>query len=133
MRRIMLAGLILLAACGGGARHTIIGSLELNGGSSGINWDPDGTCVGDGGYSDIGPGAQVTVTDQKGELIATGTLSMGERGMTNDTWVCRFAFTVPDVPGADFYTIEVSHRGGLTYSTAEMDAQGWTVGFTLGS
>jgi hypothetical protein len=38
-----------------------------------------------------------------------------------------------DVPdGLDFYTVEVSHRGGLTYTHAEMEAADWVVGLTLG-
>ena len=77
-------------------------------------------------------GAQVTVRDETDAVIATGRLSEGkvtESGILGD---CRFEFIVRDVPEAGFYTIEVSHRGGLTYSAEELDGLSWMVAFTLG-
>ena len=38
-----------------------------------------------------------------------------------------FAFQVDDVPDADFYEVEVSHRGGLTWPQEELDDEGWDV------
>ncbi len=62
-------------------------------------------------------------------MIATGSLGVGSRKPLS----CDFPIVVPNVPKSDFYTIEVGHRGELTYSFAEMVAQNWTVGFTLGN
>ena len=51
----------------------------------------------------------------------------------HDGFACEFEFTVDGVRDADFYTVEVSHRGGLSFSKAEMEANGWTVEASLGS
>jgi hypothetical protein len=37
-----------------------------------------------------------------------------------------------DLPKTDFYKVEVSHRGALTYSYDDMKSQNWTVGLKLG-
>jgi len=47
--------------------------------------------------------------------------------------VCRFAFTVTGIPRATFYSVEVSHRGQLTYSFDDMVNKAWQVAVTLGS
>lgn len=52
--------------------------------------------------------------------------------MTVREHVCRFPFTVMSVPASDFYLIEVAHRGGLTYSAAELKNREWAVELTLG-
>ncbi|MFE2520423.1 hypothetical protein ACFXG9_34915 [Streptomyces mirabilis] len=84
-------------------------------------------CSGTGGYSDIDLGTQVNVTDADGTLVATGSLGLGEK--TEDG--CVFPFTVDDItPGSKFYTVEVSHRGGLTQTEAALRAGG--LEFTLG-
>ncbi|MFE4501722.1 hypothetical protein ACFRFQ_17865 [Rhodococcus sp. NPDC056743] len=73
-------------------------------------------CVGDGGYDDIRPGAEVKVTDEAGKTLATGRLEGGE----TSNGECVLPFTVSGVPaGSTFYQVEISHRGGLTYSEAE--------------
>jgi hypothetical protein len=86
------------------------------------------SCEGDGGYSDIHAGTQVTVADAAGTVVATGILGSGTaRSIVS----CEFAFTVPDVPtGEDFYQVTVSHRGTLTYTADEL-ASGLSLG--LGS
>lgn len=85
-------------------------------------------CKGDGGYSDIREGATVTVRDEAGVTIGTGRLSEGALGSN----VCVFEFTPIRLPPAEFYSVEVSHRGAITYSQAEMVASGWVVALTLG-
>ncbi|MFI9615370.1 hypothetical protein ACIHCM_27455 [Streptomyces sp. NPDC052023] len=89
--------------------------------------DPGELCSGTGGYSDIDFGTQVTVTDAVGTLVAMGSLGFGEKTEQG----CQFPFTVDDItPGSKFYTVEVSHRGGLTQTEEELRAGG--LGFTLG-
>jgi hypothetical protein len=39
---------------------------------------------------------------------------------------------VDDVPAAKFYTVEISHRGGITFSAKEIEADKWKVGLTIG-
>jgi len=113
--------------------HTITGTFTLGG-----SFDPDnpnfdtveGTpyCWGTGGYDDISSGLQVNVSNESGTVIANGSLEDGK--IHGDD--CEFRFVVNNVPVAKFYKIQVGHRGELSYSYAEMQAAGWTVGFTLG-
>ncbi|MEV5934789.1 hypothetical protein AB0L56_19145 [Streptomyces sp. NPDC052079] len=84
-------------------------------------------CTGTDGYDDIDFGAQVSVTDAAGTLVAKGSLGLGEKTELG----CEFSFTVDDIPpGSKFYTVEVSHRGGLTQTEDELRAGG--LAFTLG-
>jgi hypothetical protein len=81
-----------------------------------------------GGYDDIHTGTQVTVTDEAGTLIGTSQLTGGKLSLSG----CRFTYRIIDLPEARFYKIEVSHRGGLTHSFAEMTSQDWRVASKLG-
>ncbi|WP_437095204.1 hypothetical protein [Streptomyces sp. enrichment culture] len=101
------------------------GTLTVAGIGSGL--DLDDLCSGTGGYSDIDFGTQVNVTDAAGTLVAVGSLSFGKKTELG----CEFPFTVDDItPGSKFYTVEVSHRGGLTQTEDELRAGG--LAFTLG-
>ncbi|MFF6790602.1 hypothetical protein ACFY9C_16195 [Streptomyces filamentosus] len=85
-------------------------------------------CTGLDGYSDIRRGAQVNVTGADGTLVATGVLGGG----TKTALGCEFPFEIEGIPqGSKFYTVEVSHRGGLTQTEAELRAGGLV--FTLGN
>lgn len=86
------------------------------------------TCQPDDGYDDIMAGAQVTVSSPSGDVIAVGRLGKGRRAPQG--YACRFRFTVDGIPdGLPLYSVEVSHRGALTYDEAEMKAG---LAFTLG-
>ncbi|MGY1522239.1 hypothetical protein ACW69C_00480 [Streptomyces sp. MN3] len=101
------------------------GTLTVTGIGGGL--EPGELCSGTGGYSDIDFGTQVNVTDAAGTLVAVGNLGLGEKTELG----CEFPFTVDDItPGSKFYTIEVSHRGGLTQTEEELRAGG--LAFTLG-
>lgn len=82
-----------------------------------------------GGYSDIDIGAQVTVRDAGGVIIGTGSLSQGEMDPGNG---CHFPFRIIGLPEATFYSVQVSHRDGPSYSFAEMEAAGWDIALSLG-
>lgn len=101
------------------------GTITLTSVGTGLE---DGTlCSGTGGYSDIDVGTQVNITDAAGTLVAHGSLGLGEKTEAG----CTFPFTVDDItPGSKFYTVEVSHRGGLTQTETELRAGG--LAFTLG-
>lgn len=94
---------------------TMTGLLSLSSSDARSTGSPDG-CAGDGGYDDIRGGALVTVQDSSGKIVGTGALDSGyDSGI-----ICVFSFRVADVPDdSDFYSVEVSHRGGLTYTNAE--------------
>ncbi|MEV7861583.1 hypothetical protein AB0O86_22820 [Streptomyces hirsutus] len=101
------------------------GTLTVAGIGAGL--DPKELCSGTGGYSDIDFGTQVNVTDAAGTLVAKSSLGLGQKTELG----CEFPFTVDDItPGSKFYTVEVSHRGGLTQTEDELRAGG--LAFTLG-
>jgi hypothetical protein len=81
---------------------------------------PDGT---GGGFDDIRTGTQVTVSDAGGKVIGTTSLTGG----TMDAKGCHFTFAVPSIPKSDFYKVEVSHRGALSYSYSELQQRNWTI------
>lgn len=74
------------------------------------------TCWGDGGYSDIAPGTQVTVTNEAGTVLAIGKLGTGSGTILG----CSFSFTVEVEAGHKFYGFEVSRRGTVRYTEAEI-------------
>ena len=72
---------------------------------------------GDSGYSDITNGAQVTVYDASGKLLALGAL---RQGIVAAFGYCRFAFTVLGVPaGAGPFMVEVAHRGKIAFTVEQ--------------
>jgi len=87
------------------------------------------TCTGMGGYDDIQQGAAVVVRDESNKVLATSSLK-GGKIVALET--CGFDFTVDNVPDANFYQVEVSHRGAVTYSKADLDSKGWKVALSLG-
>lgn len=144
----------LLFACGGNADDkgqsdtpsptplpTISGTMSITGAwkdelSSYVPWE--GTvCRGTGGFDDIREGAQVVVRDETDSIIGTSRLGAGVAvnvrtypdsfGIIYASADCQFPFEVTEVPTAKFYSIEVTHRGGVTFSPAELDAKGWKV------
>ncbi|MFJ8271465.1 hypothetical protein ACIQ8G_14130 [Streptomyces sp. NPDC094154] len=101
------------------------GTLTVTGVGGGL--DSGEPCSGTGGYSDIHFGTQVTITDAAGALVAMGSLGLGQKTEQG----CEFPFTVDDItPGSKLYTVEVSHRGGL--SKAEDELRTGSLAFTLG-
>lgn len=107
--------------------HVITGVLSLTG-SSGIGHQ-DNRCWGEDGYDDIKAGAQVIVRDGTGRTLAVGELQAGTRRSQVE---CRFDFSVSGVAEAEFYTVEVSHRGEVQFSAAELEASGWVAELSLG-
>lgn len=85
------------------------------------------------GFSDLNEGTRVVVKDGAGEVIGTGSLQLGTVGPVSDDWRevlrsdCVMRFTVRTTREADFYTIEVGERGGLTLAHQELVARQWSV------
>ena len=104
----LVAAFLLL---GGG--HRVKGSFSL----------PGSDCHGSGGYDDIGPGTSVTIRNESGSTIGTGSLAAG----VGDGGGCAYPFAINGVPDAKLYRVEVSRGGEVEYSLAEMESNEWTV------
>ncbi len=108
--------------------HTLTGSIALYDANN--PFFPGPNCGGTDGYSDLAPGGQVTVRDQNATIIAVGVIT---DSVTTTMYSCSLNFVVKDVPEAKFYTIEVTHRGPLSYTYAELVASDWTLSLSIGS
>lgn len=107
------------------ATITVAGDLTLTD-SSVLRYNEGTNCGGTGGYDDIRAGAQVVVRDSAGQAIGLGHL---EEGVPENQVTCRFAFTVDDVPKTEgLYSVEVSHRGGISFSGDDASALRLTLG-----
>lgn len=103
---------------------TITGELQLDD----IN---PGWTVGDychalsRGYADITEGAQITVTNQGGDVVAIGKLGAGKVAVHpvygDPAKICVFPIQVTGVPtGLSLYGVEVSHRGVVRFSELDL-------------
>ncbi len=130
---IVIAGAVFFVLQSGSLvpKHTIQGTFVLRdtSGSTFPSIETVGTgCQGKGGYSDIGPGMPVTVKDESGKLL--GATSLGEGGGSSTS--CTFTFTITGVGDAQIYSVEGGRRGAVSYPRADLEANGWKVGLTLG-
>ena len=143
MNRTLLAVALLVAACAPGptpvpptaeptaaptvTAYRLVGSVTLR--TEYLNIESERGCFGTGGYDDIARGLGVVVRDGTGVVLATGAL---RKGRIIASYSCAFEFVVEAVPDAAFYSIEVGHRGALTYSRADLEAAEWFVELSLG-
>jgi hypothetical protein len=109
---------------------------------SSVHWAPSrystplsgDTCSGSGGYADFGPGMDVVVKNEKGEVIGTASTVQGPLPTyvgADWEYACEVDFTVP-VPAAKFYSMEVGHRGATTESFDQLVGMQWHVLLKLG-
>jgi hypothetical protein len=144
---LLLAGLLTSCSSGGDKpaatttqpTYSITGTFTLLGleddqvgdsdvGTGTYTVDDNGDCSGTGGYDDVQEGLQVTVADEAGTVIGTGYLLAGEQTSGG----CMLRFKIDGIRPAKFYKVTVGRRGEISYSHAEMEAQGWFVELTLG-
>lgn len=85
-------------------------SIEVDGSS----------CEGAGGYSDVNPGTPVTVKNGEGEILTTTYMEEGRGGR----YMCTFGMTFEVTEGEDRYVVSVGRRGELSFSFAELKANG---------
>lgn len=107
------------------SKVTITGTLALS--DSSLSFEDGESCWGSGGYDDIHDGTQVTVKDGSNDVIGASAL----KNSTMRSGNCEFEYSV-EVPRANIYQVEVSHRGELTYSHEDLEAQEYNVTATLG-
>jgi hypothetical protein len=143
---VAVAALVLATGCGQATKAApargLSGTMELSDEkSAGSIYKCQ---FGAGGYGDIKPGAQVTVTDGSSHVLALGTLGAGEVLTSVPVSIygkstaaptpsgCRFPLVVNGIPDVPFYGVEVAHRGVQRYSRQDLDSAKWTVHLTLG-
>jgi hypothetical protein len=118
--------------------HTLTGTMTLTNG--GKVYQSATSCRGDGGYEDINSATlQAVVKDDKGAIVGTSGVTSVRPPKSDDRAVefdnqsrCFFNFEVRDLPDAPFYSIELGHRGAVTYSKADLEKASWKVDVELG-
>jgi hypothetical protein len=94
--------------------------------------DPDTAysgCIGQGGYSDIGPGTPVTLKDETGTIIASNALTTG----TDVGIGCQWLIFMEDVPtDREFYVAEIGDRGEISYSRDRLVDESFVMRLYLG-
>lgn len=112
-------------------------------------------CGGQGGYSDLGPGADVTVTNESGDIVGTSQLELNDTTsdvaarMSADGFgsldevkslldtvsdfpvLCPMYFDV-EVEKAKFYSVEIGNRGQRRQSKSDLEKSDWHVVYTIG-
>ncbi|MBC3194845.1 hypothetical protein H7X46_27720 [Pseudonocardia sp. C8] len=128
-RRVVLVGVIALLVVLGvlasfGANTTMTGRITVATGTSALSssyssyGSNGGRCVTYRGYDDIAEGVSVTVRDSGGAIAGVGHLGAGRP----EPYGCTFPFTVADLPSSEFYTVEISHRGEVTFTADDVAA-----------
>ena len=147
-RAFLIGGLAgMLAACSGSSAGA--GSGTLVHGTVNVPATAPSTaadCSAWTDYSDIAPGAQVTIKNQSGDIVGATTLGRpASGGMVPPTPVsgvdflafawdtsCVFVFEAPIVGDATFYTVMIGSHEGPTVSASDLKAQGWTYTLVVG-
>jgi hypothetical protein len=130
----LLCAHTLPAGAAGDDAHTLRGFLSLQ--STGRAFAKE--CRGSGGYVDLGPGTPVVVRNGDGQVLAKGEFGSGKGSGAKKAIgygahaACVFTFVVKNVPEADTYSLQVSHRGALDYTYEELEATHWRIGSVLG-
>lgn len=96
---------------------TVTGSVTLGMGAYIAEDRMGAPCEGDGGYSDIRAGAQVTIRNAESKVIAVGQLEQGYSAIGS----CTANFTIKDVPGGeDFYGVTIASRNEMQYAKEQL-------------
>lgn len=119
------------------ATFTLNGAITVNADAVSSDQVVGGSCASATGYDDVQSGAQVTVTDAAGKVVAVGALQAGlvselfdKEPLRGFASRCSFGFKVLGVAGGqDIYSVEVSHRGEVRFSRAQLDKP---ISLTLG-
>lgn len=139
---LVVVGAVALGALGAGlffglrgddepAPVTIAGAITVEGYRN-ISETSSGSCVGRNGFDDIKKGAGVTITDAGGRTIGTGRLAEGGAINAVNGRACVLGFTAENVAASDFYGVEVSSRGVVTFNAADVAEGASGVQLTLG-
>lgn len=128
---VVIALVIVVILVRPGSKQTLSGSVTVR---DSDERNPsvlvlDTWCFTRGGYADISSGADVKVKDGEGVVIALSELS---KGTAVNSTTCRFDFVV-ELPGSDFYSIEIGNRDEVTYSKADLAERDWRLDLSIGN
>jgi hypothetical protein len=110
--------------------HTIRGTVAISSLDFSIE-DSDAGKLGAPCWGDAGS-VGIRILDEAGDIAASGSLDLSQ-GLIVDNGVmlvCQFSWTI-DVEDSDFYVFEIDGREGPTYSRADLEEAGWTVGLFI--
>ena len=147
LSRVMVLAVVVLAVsvagCTGKAPapkpavpqvHRLNGNYTVHGIFRHRNYGQPCTAA-DAGYADIHAGTPVVLRDKSGAMVGSATLGDGTlrrqplRGRDDDC-LFRFSLTVPERAE---YRIEVSRRGAVAFSQADLERSHWTANLTIGA
>lgn len=89
-------------------------------------------CAGSGEFSQFSPGRTIDLLDAQGEVLASGQLQSGSIVGSESSPACRMPFTIPGVPSADAYTLDLG-VATLSYTRARLEALGWDIQLEFGA
>jgi hypothetical protein len=91
----------------------------------------DGKDIGDG-FADVTTGTDVTIRNEKGEVIGVGKAQAGSWRPWRLVWgECRMTFEIPAVPAAKTYEISIAGRLPQKRSYREIQERNYTVELTV--
>jgi hypothetical protein len=93
--------------------RSIAGQVVL----TGENVSTTSPCHGVGDYRAIREGAQVVLTDEAGTTMRLAKLGPAK---AYEPGTCTFAFAIPEVPGRDFFGIEIANAVKVQYANADL-------------
>lgn len=118
---------VLLHSGVGATGHTFHGSQGVHD-SSAESLADGSSCDAYGGYSDVGQGSAVYITDANGDQVGRGVIEGG----TVSGAACVFHFTVTGIADSSEYGIRIGHRNAVTFTRSELETDGWSPVLTLG-
>ena len=147
LSKVMVLAVVVLAALVAGCTgkvpaskpaapqvHRLDGNYTVHGIFRHRNYGAPCTAA-DAGYADIHAGTPVVVRDTSGTVIGSAALGDGTlrqqplRGRDDDC-LFRFSLTVPERAE---YRIEVSSRGVVAFSQADLERAHWKANLTIGA
>lgn len=133
MKRLLaVAVALLLTGCADGGAFRMSGMVSVYPGV--VRGEIGDPCeMNREGMEDVREGAQVTITDESGAVVALATLSPGKIAETTGAAGSRIAVSCDfgffaDVPDREFYGVEVTHRGPVRFAREDADYVRLTLG-----
>lgn len=90
-------------------------------------------CAGAGRWDDLGPDTQITLSDEDGNVLATGELDTSKIVFSGQLFrECQLTYTLTDVESIDEYQFEIPGRSSMTLSADDLESADWQIELTYG-